>query len=783
MKSKVLLFLLLSFLQISVKSQSKLDNAIKNLESRFMQEKVYILFNKNEFIAGENIWFKAFVFKNYQLTDISTTLFIELYDQKKNLIDKKKVLLINGQGDSSFELKEDLQENIYYIRAYTTYMTNFSEDYQYIKQIPIYSKNSTQQFILNNQAEWTAELFPEANTFIENQTTRFAVRLKSDGLKPNKWSGYVIEKKNPTNKLTEFQNYDENIADFYFKAEIDKDYELIILDELGNKQIIPFPKPQKSGVKFEVILNNNEVKYRLKAINTSNSLKNYKIIGTINNNVVYKAKITNEVDLLSNGISLGKDFNGILQLSIFNEKDDHISSRLIFIDPTKFSMQPKLSFDVNQNKRASNSIQIIDTVNNNYSVLINKEENDENLLSALWLTEDLKTSIQNPAQYFSKEANTKALDALLISEKWKKFNWNTLNSTQNPLIKNTPEPYLSYKGKVIKDGKPLSNSTLNLFINLPNSEKKLELIDTDEQANFYLNNIISEGDYSINYFENSVEKKSRNNAESTFHISLVPLNNFVTLKKELPQSKYILSQKIIDTTTTTSIKEQIQINKKIESNKIRLKEVIIKAERDIKTQKLNDELSSGLFKGSFETIFDFVNEEHYIQSYRNMADWLQGKAAGVMVSQSSILIRNSTAQLFVNEMAVDFETFTSINPNDVAMLKIYKNGGLINNAIAIYTRRGSHGSTNSTSDSKNTLKLNGYDKAVDFLSIEEYESVYKKIPSDLRDVLYWNPKLSTDSEDEGIIEYYNNVNPENYNLTIIGFDKDGFPIFYDKKIN
>jgi len=779
MRTRLLLFLFLSFSYLN--AQSLLDNAIKNLENSYTQEKVYLLLDKNEFIAGENNWFKAFVFKNYQLTDISTTLFVELYDDKKNLIDKKRILLINGQGDSSFQLKEDLKENIYYIRAYTTYMTNFSEDYQYIKTIPVYNKNSTRKFVLNDKVKWNAELFPEANTFIENQTTKFAVRLFSNGLKPPKWSGYVIDKNKPTTKLVEFENYDENVADFYFKAETNKNYELVVLDENSNKQLIEFPKPKKTGTKLEVILHENEVKYRLKSIGNSNSLKNYKIVGTINNQLVYKAEIKQNTEQLSNGIPLNKDFNGILQLSIFNEKDQYVSSRLIFVQSNKFSKKPQLTFDVNQNKRASNSIQITNPLSENYTVLVNQIYNNENLLSALWLIEDLKTSIQNPNQYFSEEANLKALDALLISEKWKKFNWSSLSSGQHPLIKNKPEPYLSYKGRAIKNGISLTNSTLNFFINLPDSKKELEMVETDEQGNFYLKNIISQDDFSINYFENSAQKKSK---EETFlNISLVPLNNFVPLKKELPQSNYILSEKLIDENIASTYREQLENNNKIESNRIRLKEVIIQAEKDNKTRKLNNELSNGIFKGGFsETVFDFINNDYNTESFQNIAIWLTSKAAGIMINQNGILIRRQNARLYLDEMEVDFETFKTINPNSIAMLKIYKDNTFVGNAVAIYTKRGNHGSIYSP-EAKNVININGYNKSADFLSVDDYETIYKKVPNDMRDVLYWNPDFTTTKENENIIEYYNNDNPKNYNLTIIGFDKDGFPIFYEGKIN
>ncbi|MEG0697137.1 MAG: hypothetical protein RR447_08390, partial [Algoriella sp.] len=63
-----------------------------------------------------------------------------------------------------------------------------------------------------------------------------------------------------------------------------------------------------------------------------------------------------------------------------------------------------------------------------------------------------------------------------------------------------------------------------------------------------------------------------------------------------------------------------------------------------------------------------------------------------------------------------------------------------------------------------------------------YESLYKDIPRDIRETLYWNTYLKTDENNQAIIEYFNNDNPGNYKLTIIGFDKKGNPVYYEGKI-
>ena len=75
---KYYFLIIIAIFSLFVNAQSKLDLAIKNLEENYAQEKIYILFNKEDYIAGENIWFKAFVFDGYKQSNISTNLFVEI---------------------------------------------------------------------------------------------------------------------------------------------------------------------------------------------------------------------------------------------------------------------------------------------------------------------------------------------------------------------------------------------------------------------------------------------------------------------------------------------------------------------------------------------------------------------------------------------------------------------------------------------------------------------------------------------------------------------------------
>jgi hypothetical protein len=52
----------------------------------------------------------------------------------------------------------------------------------------------------------------------------------------------------------------------------------------------------------------------------------------------------------------------------------------------------------------------------------------------------------------------------------------------------------------------------------------------------------------------------------------------------------------------------------------------------------------------------------------------------------------------------------------------------------------------------------------------------------IRDVLYWNPDLKAQDKAPSAIQFYNNDTPKNYQVIIIGFDKDDKPLYWDNAI-
>lgn len=776
-------------------AQDKAEKALQKFEQEYPQEKIHLLFNKDHYVAGENIWFKSFVFDGYNRSNISTSLFVELYDNNKKLIDKKMVPLLKGEGSGSFSLANILQEDVYFIRAYTTWMTNFSDDFNYLQPISIYNPASPKKLQPDTEAAWSATLHTESGTFVDGILTKFAVRLHSKGVTPSEWSGSVIETGKPDIAVAEFKGFDQNVGSFNITPIAGKQYQLTVEDKARKKLTIDLPPVATSGLNLHVESTDTAVQYSITSKNIAED-QSYKIIGTINNQMVYRADIK-KMTGKTFSIPADKLINGILQLTIFDANENVVAQRLSFVQPNVLNIKkPVLTNAINTSNRSKNSVTIANNTHYNaYSVLVidandSGSEEENSLLSSLWLTGDFSSHIFKPVQYFAKNHNSDALDALLISEKYKRFDWKNIISGNYPMIKNKPQSYISYKGKVMSQGKPAANSELNLIFKMPDAGMKFNMIKTDSNGLFWLNNLAFEDTMKFSYQLNSKDKA----AISSTQVYFQPDFSFIPLRKELPDSRMKLTDRVQGEEIPEKVAKSIAnlssekfINEKITD----IEEVKIKGDKRNKTQKLNETLSSPLFKSANEMVFDFVNDNNGAGAI-NILQWLQGRVPGLQISSQGMnataTMRGGPVELFLDEMRADASLISSISVSDVAMIKVIRgmfsgSSGGGNGAIIIYTRRG--GITGSVPDNgqSKTLKdmtLKGYDKEEPFKN-EIYDDIdAQSLSKDSRSTLYWNPYLPNQSKEPTKINFYNNDDAKSFKVIIIGFDEEtDTPLYYN----
>ena len=94
--------LLLFALSFSNSQAQTIDSLLDILDTKYVQEKIYMQMDKAYYNAGETIWFKAYLSADNLPGPISKTLYAELLDEKGMILQQKMMPIIQSGASSNF---------------------------------------------------------------------------------------------------------------------------------------------------------------------------------------------------------------------------------------------------------------------------------------------------------------------------------------------------------------------------------------------------------------------------------------------------------------------------------------------------------------------------------------------------------------------------------------------------------------------------------------------------------------------------------------------------------
>ncbi|MBD3749051.1 MAG: TonB-dependent receptor plug domain-containing protein [Sphingobacteriales bacterium] len=150
-------FGLLSFVQDGDPLKQLILN-FQKFTTENIQEKVYLHTDKPYYAIGDDIWFKAYVVDAQTLTPSpqSNFLYVDLINGRDSIKKTLKIPLVAGFGSGNFELKDSLREGNYRLRAYTTWMRNYGEEYYFDRTLKV-GNAWTNQVITQTQYQFQKE--------------------------------------------------------------------------------------------------------------------------------------------------------------------------------------------------------------------------------------------------------------------------------------------------------------------------------------------------------------------------------------------------------------------------------------------------------------------------------------------------------------------------------------------------------------------------------------------------------------------------------------------------
>jgi hypothetical protein len=784
---KQLFFFVCTLFFLNARSQTP-EILLENIKQNYAAEKIYLHYDKSNYVAGETIWFKAYIMDGLLPSAKSTVLTVELIDDTGFILQKKMLAVTGSVAIGEFELPKNIKQASYTVKAFTRTLMNFGFQNFYYHTLQIYNPTSILDNVKENNAI-TIDFLPEGGNFISSIKNTVAFKCTDMRGFPIAAEGNIVDISGKV--LQKFKSTFNGMGKFDFVPKQGEQYFAdCILNNLEKKKV-PLPKVMNEGIGLNITRTSEKAMFNIDANSVINeSLLPAYLLGVQENVVVFKAPLQQSANKIMAGeIPVSDLATGILQLTVFNSENKPLAERLLFVNSGDYIPNGKFnSAIVGLSPRAKNeySFNLDDTIAGSFSVAVteydNENKKEDNIVSHFLLTDDIKGYVHEPAYFFESNdlEHIQNLDFVMLTNGWRKYSWNEILSNRFPSMAYKDPSYITLQGKAFdpSTGKPLANTELSIFVKTKDKKNDFLILETNNEGEILMSGMNFEDTATFTFQSNATNQRKVNTVFTTANLGSI----FYSVKSITPKSYFELPSQSLK----TKIINGYNFNKLNKSNGILLDEVIVRNKIKTEKEKYEKKNITGRMGGMAAKEIDFLTEP--TTSAANIFDYLRSRLNGVNISGGplnySIIYRNARSlfggpiqmNVFLDEMQIEPSQIATLRVQDVAIVRVFSAGGLSGGAggsLAIYTKKGDGGSSSASVQHKNNY-IEGFTPTKEFFSPNYSQNIESEIKTDERTTLYWNPFIITTPQNKLInFSFYNSDKAKKIKVVIEGFLEDG----------
>lgn len=122
----------------------RISEQLTQIQSKKINEKVYIHLDRRSYQSGEELWLKGYVFSNFdhKLSFLSRVMTVGLLDESEQSVLETSFAIKGGRSEGGINLPEELVTGNYVLYAYTGWMKKDASSPVFYAQIQIENKNA-----------------------------------------------------------------------------------------------------------------------------------------------------------------------------------------------------------------------------------------------------------------------------------------------------------------------------------------------------------------------------------------------------------------------------------------------------------------------------------------------------------------------------------------------------------------------------------------------------------------------------------------------------------------
>ena len=675
---------------------------------------------------------------------------------------------VNGEARIAFRLPENLNTTDGLLQVI---VTERGVEESISRSIPIVLNTISLRF------------FPEGGDLVENVQGKVAFEALNEFGKGADVSGIIVDE-NDT-EVAVFESFHLGMGAFEFTPQAGKTYFAKITKPQGEHALVPLPQAKATGYSLNLkSKGENSLTFSIHApADTRVSL-----IGQTQG-VMYYSK---EIDLKKGNNSVEIDLTdfpiGIAVFTLFDENNRETAERLVFVNPQN-GLQITLTTDKefyepleevkltikttdrdNRPVSASLGISVVDE-----QLLALADDRQDNILTYLLFSSELKGNIQEPSFYFNENEPKaqQAIDYLMLTRGWRRFTWQEVLRPQQIEMKNMAEKIGDIFGYVLDKNGNSRQQTIHLIEYGGN--RRTARLRTTPDGQFSFRNVDFSGNVLIAApYSNSIHLFEGRPA--FFDVNVLNLADLPNFESRIESA---ISQ-IDDDLEVESIAFIIIDDDFLffEPSDV-LDEVVVTAMGVSQERRM---LTAATQSVSAELLAD--------AAFGDVSAALQGRAAGVSVQNvsdagnqqnsfihirgaSSIAANNSQPLVVLDGVIVPNDALSAIQPRDIRNIEVLEGGS----ATAIFGARAANGviviSTNRSPHGFRTIRRNPKFSGLLIPKREFYtpKTFTQETHNENNEntTVYWNANVRTDRNGEATLRFTNNNTSSSFRITAEGF--------------
>lgn len=767
-------------------TRDRIINAFYTMETVYPQQTLFLHIDKEEFLAGETIWFKAYLVNGTTLEPdtLSTNMHLNLLNTNGDIVTSLLLRLENGFTHGNIHLPDSISEGNYEVIAYTDWMQNFDKRFYFNKDLyvfnPIEENFIRRSDLIRNrrfnrqltrlEEEMQFAFFPEGGNLVAGLENRVAFKAANKLGAGVEASG--ILKDNRGNTLLEFTTLHNGMGSFTFTPEAGTEYTARVSFANGEVKRVPVPKAERRGLLLSAQQSDGHIQVSVQGNFDPLSpelTEGFYLLAHTRGRPYHLEHFTLENREFRIQIPVENLPTGVCQLKLISAGGTPVAERLTFINRNDIQDAEILSHETHR-ADGEDMISINLALNNfetngSYSLAVvdashSEKDHRSNIASEFLLFGDLGYRLKNPGFYLDpKVANgPEATDLVMMTHGWKRFDLEAVLNNEFPEIVYGFPDGITLRGTVTPRSSARKTGQVNVELSI-HQDDGIEIYNTttDEDGHFVFTNLFYDDLFTAmmrvdtRHDRRAMEVRLGGASFDAFQYS----KNFQT--------------------------RHLQVTSRGDDW-----ERVPRPETVLKRRGLIQPRTAGT-PSMYAQVDQVIYFDDIRDQYATVLDVLRTRVRGVRIVDGQITLRGPSSVFFTNEplflvdeTIVNRSAFLGVSVRQIDRLAVMSGpqSAILgsrgtNGALLIYTLRG-----DSQRDVTYDYVLKGFHTPAESFESKIHTDRYVRF--DMDRTLYWEPNLKLQDYGEYTVSFPADENVRNLRIIIQGIDEKGRITFHDE---